>query len=497
MKNAIIWSAATLCHKLTHILKIAIFVLIPTTAIAQTTSSVDFDNNGEVGFGDFLLFAQAFGSTNTVFDLDGDGRVGFGDFLSFVTFFKQPTPPSTTLPNILLIIADDMGIEATPGYDTGSEKPSMPNLEELIANGIVFDNVWANPLCSPTRATILTGKYGFRTGVVSPRVNEIGLTETSLQKYLTDHAPTTYQHAVIGKWHLSGTSNGGVDNPNLMGVGHYAGLLSGVHTDYSNWSLVTNGQRTNSTNYSTTVFTDLAIDWVSQQQNPWFLWTAYTAPHTPIHLPPASLLQNNTLSGTTADINANPLPYYLAMIQAMDTEIGRLLKAIDRDNTLIIFIGDNGSPRRAIQSPYRPARAKGTVYEGGIHVPMIIAGKGVTRKGERESALINSTDLFATIADIAGTELEEIYDSKSFKKLLTGDTMQTRSFLYSEVLQDDGTHWAVRNTTYKLLNFGNNTQAFYNLSIDPYEQNNLINNLDSDASQAKINLETLVQNMKN
>jgi len=279
-----------------------------------------------------------------------------------------------------------------------------------------------------------------------------------------------------------------------MGVGHYAGLLSGAHSDYSNWSLVTNGQRSNNTNYSTTVFTDLSIEWLTQQQSPWFLWLAYTAPHTPFHLPPNSLLQNNTLSGTTADINANPLPYYFAMLQALDSEIGRLLKTIDRDNTLIIFIGDNGSPRRVIQSPFRAARAKGTVYEGGIHVPMIISGKGVTRKGEHESAFINTTDLFATIADIAGTGLEEIHDSKSFKKLLTGETLQTRTFLYAEVLQDNITQWTIRNTTYKLIDFGDGTQGFYNLNTDPYEQTNLINRLD--ASQSKTELETLVQNMK-
>jgi len=245
MKNATTWSAATLSHKYTNIVLIAVLLLLSTPTFAQTASSVDFDNNGEVGFGDFLLFAQAFGSTNTAFDLDGDGSVGFGDFLSLVTFFGQSTTSSTTTPpNILLIIADDMGIEATPGYDTGSEKPIMPNLEELITNGIVFDNVWANPLCSPTRATILTGKYGFRTGVVSPTVNEIGLTEISLQKYLTDNAPTAYQHAVIGKWHLSGQSNGASDNPNLMGIKHYAGLIRGVHNNYWNWPLVQNGEQT-------------------------------------------------------------------------------------------------------------------------------------------------------------------------------------------------------------------------------------------------------------
>ena len=398
-----------------------IFIFLVLYALplhAQTTSDADFNSNAEIDFADFLLFTQAFGSTNTTFDLNKDGSVNFPDFLFFISVFGQTI--STTPPNILLIIADDMGLDATPNYNVGTEKPTMPNLESLINTGITFDNAWATPICSPTRATILTGKYGFRTGVLdATNNNEISTTETSLQKYLDEHAPTPYANAIIGKWHLSGRSNGGRNNPSQMGISHYAGLLTGAHDNYWNWDFTENGQQTTKTEYATTVFTDLAINWVSQQQNPWFLWLAYTAPHTPLHLPPESLLQNNTLTGTTSDIDANPLSYYFAMLQALDTEIGRLLNAIDRDNTLIIFIGDNGSARRVIQSPYRASRAKGTVYQGGVHVPLIISGKGVTRTNQRESAFINSTDLFATIADIANTGTTNIHDSQSFKQLLT------------------------------------------------------------------------------
>lgn len=463
---------------------------------AQTTSDADFNNDAEIGFADFLLFLQAFGSTDTTFDLNKDGTVNFPDFLFFTTVFGQAI--STAPPNILLIIADDIGIDACPGYDIDTEKPSMPNLESLIATGITFDNVWATPICSPTRATIITGKYGFRTGVLDATDNnEISLSETTLQKYLDENAPTPYTQAIIGKWHLSGQSNGGRNNPSQMGISHYAGLLTGAHDNYWNWTFTENGQQSTKTEYATTVFTDLSINWIAQQQSPWFLWLAYTAPHTPIHLPPESLLQNNTLSGTESDINANPLAYYFAMLQALDTEIGRLLATIDRNNTLIIFIGDNGSPRRVIQSPYRATQAKGTVYQGGIHVPLIISGSGVTQKGTHESAFINSTDLFATIADIAQTGTTEIHDSKSFKNLLSDSPMETRTMLYSEVIQDGETHWAVRDTTFKLIDFGNNSQALYNLSTDPYEQNNLMNNVDANITQAKTQLEAWVQNLKN
>ncbi|MFT5367423.1 MAG: arylsulfatase A-like enzyme [Candidatus Latescibacterota bacterium] len=464
---------------------------------AQTISDADFDSNTEIGFADFLLFVQAFGSNNATFDLNNDGSVNFPDFLFFTSVFGQSI--STTPPNILLIIADDIGIDACPGYNVGTEKPNMPNLESLINTGIIFDNVWATPICSPTRATILTGKYGFRTGVLDADANhEISLSETSLQKYLDENAPTPYAQTIIGKWHLSGQSNGGRNNPSQMGITNYAGLLTGSHDDYWNWTFTENGQQSTQTEYATTVFTDLSINWVAQQQTPWFLWLAYTAPHTPFHLPPKSLLQNNTLSGTTSDIEANPLAYYFAMLQALDTEIGRLLTTIDRDNTLIIFIGDNGTPRRVIQSPFRAARAKGTVYEGGVHVPLIVSGKGITRTGQRESAFINSADLFATIADIANTGITNIHDSNSFKSLLTGDSQQRRTFLFTEVIQNNLNQWAVRDSTHKLIDFGNGTQEFYHILNDPYEQTNLLDTtLDGEASQAKTKLETLVQNLKN
>ena len=144
---------------------------------------------------------------------------------------------SQTKPNILLIIADDMGLDASPGYSLGSVKPNMPNLQSMINYGVLFNNVWSNPVCSPTRSSILTGKYGFRTGVLKAN-DELSTTETSLQKYL-DNNNSGYNHAVIGKWHLSTSTN----HPTDMGINYYAGLLNGGVQSYSNWNLTENGKR--------------------------------------------------------------------------------------------------------------------------------------------------------------------------------------------------------------------------------------------------------------
>ncbi|WP_143525161.1 sulfatase-like hydrolase/transferase [Labilibacter marinus] len=109
----------------------------------------------------------------------------------------------TELPNILFIIADDMGIDACPGYTEGDRKPSMPHLESLASTGITFDKAWAYPVCSPTRASVLTGKYGSRTGILSVDNSHISESETSIQRYLDLNTDSAYSHAVIGKWHLS------------------------------------------------------------------------------------------------------------------------------------------------------------------------------------------------------------------------------------------------------------------------------------------------------
>ena len=132
-----------------------------------------------------------------------------------------PTPGPSGAPNILLIIADDLGFDAFSQYpDGGTESPITPTLDMLATEGLVFDNLWVNPTCSPTRATLLTGRYGIRTGVFVPG-DPIGLSELSVQSYVSDNAPTPYSNALIGKWHLSGMGNS--DGPNLMGIEHYDG----------------------------------------------------------------------------------------------------------------------------------------------------------------------------------------------------------------------------------------------------------------------------------
>ncbi len=401
--------------------------------------------------------------------------------------------PTVTTPNILLIIADDLGKDALNGFSEGSIKPNTPNLDAFRNSGLSFTNFWSYPTCSPTRASIITGKYGYRTGVKWAG-DELAMSETSLQKYINDQTNNKYATAITGKWHLSGNST--IVNPETFGIDYYAGLVRGAAQSYFNWQLTTNGASSLESEYTTTKFTDLAIDWINQQDQPWFMWLAYNAPHTPFHVPPNEMHTQGNLPDYVDGMDATP--YYMAAIEAMDFQIGRLLDNLsedERENTIIIFIGDNGTPNEVAQLPFVSNTAKGTLYQGGINVPMFVSGKGVSKTGT-DTNLITSTDLFATISEIAGVSVNEIHDSKSFKFLLT-QSATIRGYQYAEKNNGMIDSWAISNGNYKLIENANGNQEFYNLSSDTYEQNNLMDGtLTTDEMNAKLELEIELGNIR-
>ncbi len=384
-------------------------------------------------------------------------------------------------PNFLFIISDDQGLDASAQYAVSQDVPHTPVIDSLAAKGIVFDNAWATPSCTTTRGSIISGQHGINSGVTTTPALMDPNTLT-LQRYLKSHTAFTYSTAVIGKWHLAGgNATDQLSHPNDVGVDYYAGNISGTVDSFFDWPLNINGNLTSETSYHTSKITDLAIDWIQQQVSPWFMWLAYVSPHSPFHLPPAHL-HTQTLSGDTNNIQSNPRAYYLAAIEAMDTEIGRLLDSIpqnERDNTLIVFLGDNGTPRRVIDTNvYELTHGKGSLYEGGIRVPMVVSGKGVSRVNEREAALVNTTDLFATVSQAAGMAVPSDRDSQSFLDLLSSANSSTRAYNYSEYVSSTTHGWAVRNANFKLMVNADGTKALFNLTDDPRELVNLIEQTD-------------------
>ncbi len=394
--------------------------------------------------------------------------------------------------NVLLIIADDFGIDVCPGYSQGTNKPSLPNITALKNSGVTFSNVWAQALCSPTRATMLTGRYGFRTGVqyVSLDSNSIGVktNEPSIAKGLSSQK--NIPSGAFGKWHIAqlggSPATPAADHPIVMGFSKYAGNLKSTLPSYSNWQKVVNQTNkvettTTSTTYATTDVVNEALGWINGQAGNWFAWVAFNAPHDPFHKPPNNLHSYDGLA-TSGEPSRK---YYEAMCEAMDTEIGRLLNGIPaavKAKTMVIFIGDNGTPAGVKLGGLRGA--KFDVYEGGIRVPLIVSGANVVSTNRTSNALVNSTDIFATVMDVHGIALSTVnggktQDTKSFLPYVKNTTpANPRTTIFSDILSINGatTSSALKNNRYKLIRRKTGTstaEEFYDLQADAQEQTNL------------------------
>jgi arylsulfatase B len=324
-------------------------------------------------------------------------------------------------------------------------------------------------------------------------IDTLSNSESIIQKYISDNTSDGYSSAVIGKWHVSASSD--LNAPEDFGVDYYSGIIRGSVSDYYNWTQTSGGVQKTINTYTTTHFVDQSIDWIQQQSKPFFLWLAFNAPHTPFHRPPLHLISDQSLSGNEAAINANPLPYYLASIEAMDKEIARLITSMtseQKENTVFIFMGDNGTPPQVVQAPYIENGAKNTLFQGGVNVTLIICGKDVTRKNIIENALGQTPDMFATLADLAGTGSVDYEDGKSLKPLLSDASGTKRTFAYSEQFGNTSTvkdGYTIRNENYKLIHLESGTEYFYQLSSDPFEQNNLLSG--SLSNEAQQNLDQL------
>ncbi len=408
-------------------------------------------------------------------------------FLSTTTSFSQQQTP-----NILLIIADDMGIDSTPGFGITGDLPVTPNLDKLRSEGLSYNNCWAAPQCSPTRAAIMSGKFGIKTGVMRPPIT-LETSHTSLFTKIKEQSATDYSMGLIGKWHLGNSSGANkYSHPNDSGIPYYEGVFGSQVDDYYDWTKINSeGNEEQVKEYATTHLTNSAISWIDNQTKPWFLWLAHVAPHSPFQTPPAG-----TYSTTPTDTRTT----YLSMIENMDFEIDRLLKSMDAEtleNTVIIFIGDNGTPGQA--NNYWPSgHAKASIYEGGIRVPLIITGKSVERVNEVEASLVHAVDLNATILELAGVKLlGGTENSLSLKPTLSFENQIDKKINYTDYESGNVEYWVTRNDTYKLIEDENGNEEFYNIITDIKEETNLIGNLTTEQETIKTMLQQEAQTFRN
>ena len=389
-------------------------------------------------------------------------------------------------PNVLLIIADDLGAESTSLYpslagDTGAVP--VPTIESLAENGLVFDNAWASPACSMTRGTIVSGLYGYRTGVTSVG-SVLPIDTVTLFDRITAESPS-YSQAFFGKYHLGGNITN-TKHVTDIGVPLFRGILGGGVSDYFNWTTYdTEAAPFQNKTFATTALTDYAIDYIHQHEatkpnDPWFVYQAYNAPHSvgansPYQVPPAELhhVDLSSVGNPTPGTIATNIPVYKALIQSLDTELGRLLKEVDFEKTTVIFVGDNGTPEPVKDKGTKVRGSKGGAYEGGVRVPLIVTGAGVTRRG-RANDLVVTSDLYATILALTGINVSHVNNSYSITPLLS-DAAATSGRTHSFSETSSGTsnrRYALKDTRYKIVsNLGK--RELFDLVADPQETTDL------------------------
>jgi arylsulfatase A-like enzyme len=288
-----------------------------------------------------------------------------------------------------------------------------------------------------------------------------------------------YSSACTGKWHLGA---GQLEHPNESGFPHFAGIIGGGIADYEFWTKVVDGESFTSHTYATRDTAEDAIACIQTLPEPWFLYVPFFAPHVPLHVPPAEYCPvpacPDAYCGSLPPAPSDP-ELAKAMTEVLDAELGRLLAVVDAlaPNSYVFFLGDNGTARAATEPPFDPEHAKGTPYEGGIHVPLIVRGPGVAR-GECQ-ALVGVTDVFATVAQLARVDAAA-EDSVSLVPYFSDPGRPSlRRMLYSEQFAPNnssppyGTHdRAVRDRRYKLIRRIGQPDEFYDLLLDPFELRN-------------------------
>ena len=396
--------------------------------------------------------------------------------------------------NILLVIADDMGVDKTSAYAEQASAPFTPTLEVLAERGVLFRNAWAHAMCSPTRASVMTGRHAFRHGVGSPGGVQMNESEETIAEVL---GAAGYATALFGKWHL-GTQEGSL--PTDQGFDFWSGTIANME-DYFSWvrtEIDASGEvrEFEESRYATTAEAEDALAWIGEQgSSPWFVTLAFHTPHSPFHVPPEHLYSGITLNGQAGDRCNRTGPdevsdCYAAMVQAMDTELGLLLQGLEElgvsDDTLIVFLGDNGTPGGATVteegSPFSREHAKGTVYEGGVNVPLIITAGvnvGITMTGSEQADLVMAMDLFATFAEIgaATPSSGNTVDAVSLLPYLeTGQSPDRRAWVYSELYGEEDDRWAITDGQWKFLSNEGNMEC-YLLSRDAAESRDLLRRL--------------------
>ena len=379
-------------------------------------------------------------------------------------------------PNIILIMADDLGMETLGTY--GSNSYHTPNLDKLASNGMKFMNCYSTPLCTPSRVQIMTGNYNFRNYLA------FGLLDPDQRTFGHALQDAGYQTAIAGKWQLYGNKRqqelaGGKTGTLPQAAGFDAYRLWQIKDRgwrYKNPTLETNDQGliTYDEEYGPDKLVEFIESFMEQHQDqPFFVYYPMVMVHDPFLPTP----DTQGFAAYEPETKVNDTTYFADMMTYMDKLVGRIVDKVDqlglRENTVIIFTGDNGTDRDVI-STWRGQRIqgqKGYTVEAGTHVPLIVNWPETIEPGQINENLVDFTDFFPTLLDLAGVSPKEskILDGLSFYPQLLGDTSKVRDWVYCHYAPNWGnfpSRTYVQNKELKLYQDG----LIYNVVADPLEQ---------------------------
>lgn len=417
--------------------------------------------------------------------------------LALVLGWISAAPPvcGVRAPNFVFLMADDLGYGDLSCQ--GARDVRTPNLDRLAREGVRLTDFYANgPVCTPTRAALLTGRYPQRLGLegaLPPEQAHRGLPpgEPTLATLLRQRG---YRTALSGKWHLGYTPERA---PNAHGFQRFFGLLGGNHDYFTHrdrngkLDLWRDTEPVQIEGYSTHLITREAIRFLeAMREEPFFLYVAFNAPHWPIQGPQDAHRQITLRGWTQGDRKT-----YVQMVEALDAGVGEILAALQRwgldTNTLVVFTSDNGGDRFSSNAPF--SQGKGTLGEGGLRVPCIARWPGHIPPGSVSAQAGITMDWTETMLALAGPTLPSgrWLDGCDLLPVLGGARRPFKRTLFWRRVGTDGiqTHRAVRDGDWKLIESRRGAVQLFDLSRDPAEKTNLATNRPAQVKQLRKRLD--------
>lgn len=414
-------------------------------------------------------------------------------FLMSCTFGAEETAYAAKRPNVIIILTDDQGY-GDVGFH-GNSKINTPHLDRMAEKSVELTRFYCSPVCAPTRASLLTGRNHYRTGVIHTSRGGAKMQgeEVTIAELLQQSG---YQTGIFGKWHLGDNYPMRPQDQGFMeSLIHKSGGI-GQSPDqpnsYFNPKLWKNGEAFQSTGYCTDVFFDAALEFIDQHrqtEKPFFVYLSTNAPHTPLEIAESywKPYQRQGLDETTARV--------YGMMTNLDENIGKLLSHLDQtglaETTLVLFLGDNGPQQKRYTGGLRGR--KSWIYEGGIRVPCLAQWPGHIQEGGKIDQIAAHIDLMPTLLALTNTKIPEglKLDGIDLSPLLTGskNKMPERSLFFQVhrgLTPQRYQNFAVVTERFKLAGypgtFGNENlmlQAepvleLYDLSVDPGEEKNVL-----------------------